>query len=133
MYIKQDPYANICTYMYASVWVYTCIMIIVLLFSQAGGGRNEVDPRFISLFSVYNITFPSPEALFHIYHSILQGHLQPFKKCMRMLKHYVKYIMFGCTVGYFKVEVDFQFIRDQQRFFKLHIINYNVQCYNNLF
>ena len=89
---------HLCEYEYVRVCV--CIMIIVLLFSQAGGGRNEVDPRFISLFSVYNITFPSPEALFHIYHSILQGHLQPFKKCMRMLKHYVKYVTFCCAVDF---------------------------------
>lgn len=26
---------------------------------KAGGGRNEVDPRFMSMFSVYNMTFPS--------------------------------------------------------------------------
>ncbi|KAL7986703.1 hypothetical protein Chor_012986 [Crotalus horridus] len=26
---------------------------------KAGGGRNEVDPRFISLFSVFNVPFPS--------------------------------------------------------------------------
>ncbi|XP_071826175.1 dynein axonemal heavy chain 10-like isoform X2 [Apostichopus japonicus] len=45
---------------------------------KAGGGRNEVDPRFVSLFSVFNITFPSEEALKHIYESILAGHLQPF-------------------------------------------------------
>ena len=62
--------------------------IIMLLFVQAGGGRNEVDPRFVSLFSVYNITFPSSESLFHIYFSILQGHLQPFKKCMTMHMDY---------------------------------------------
>ena len=48
--------------------------------TQAGGGRNEVDPRFISLFCVFNVTFPSTESLFHIYSSILSGHLQPFKK-----------------------------------------------------
>ena len=47
---------------------------------QPGGGRNDVDPRFISLFNVFNITFPSEESLFLIYHSILEGHLQPFSK-----------------------------------------------------
>lgn len=26
---------------------------------KAGGGRNKVDPRFMSMFSVFNMTFPS--------------------------------------------------------------------------
>lgn len=41
---------------------------------KAGGGRNEVDPRFISLFSVFNIPFPEEESLHLIYSSILNGH-----------------------------------------------------------
>ncbi|KAH3889896.1 hypothetical protein DPMN_013963 [Dreissena polymorpha] len=41
---------------------------------KAGGGRNETDPRFVSLFSVFNMTFPSEESLFLIYNSILSGH-----------------------------------------------------------
>lgn len=28
-----------------------------------GGGNNRVDPRVMSLFSVFNITFPSKEAI----------------------------------------------------------------------
>lgn len=41
---------------------------------KAGGGRNEVDPRFLSLFSVFNVPFPSEESLRLIYYSILKGH-----------------------------------------------------------
>jgi hypothetical protein len=41
---------------------------------KAGGGRNEVDPRFLSLFSVFNVPFPSEESLNLIYYSILKGH-----------------------------------------------------------
>lgn len=41
---------------------------------KAGGGRNEVDTRFISLFSVFNIPFPQEESLHLIYSSILKGH-----------------------------------------------------------
>ena len=52
---------------------------------QAGGGRNEVDPRFISLFSTFNITFPSEETLNHIYSSILKGHLQVFDESIQKL------------------------------------------------
>lgn len=47
---------------------------------EPGGGRNEVDPRFISMFSVYNVTFPSSETLDYIYTNILSGHLQTFPK-----------------------------------------------------
>ncbi|XP_076804944.1 dynein axonemal heavy chain 10-like [Clavelina lepadiformis] len=47
---------------------------------KAGGGRNEVDPRFLSLFSVFNMTFPAHESLLHIYDSILKGHTLPFSE-----------------------------------------------------
>eukprot|EP00727_Mastigamoeba_balamuthi_P006867 m51a1_g2800 putative dynein heavy chain axonemal (4501) ;mRNA; f:77561-92205 len=43
-----------------------------------GGGRNAIDPRVLSLFNVFNITFPSDENLNHIYSSILRKHLDPF-------------------------------------------------------
>ncbi|XP_011310250.1 dynein heavy chain 10, axonemal [Fopius arisanus] len=45
---------------------------------KTGGGRNEVDPRFISMFTVYNVTLPSEETLNYIYSSILSGHLEIF-------------------------------------------------------
>ncbi|XP_068620608.1 LOW QUALITY PROTEIN: dynein axonemal heavy chain 10 [Battus philenor] len=45
---------------------------------KAGGGRNDVDPRFISMFSVYNLQFPSENTLLHIYVSILSGHFSIF-------------------------------------------------------
>lgn len=47
---------------------------------KPGGGRNDVDPRFISLFTVFNMTFPAEESLYKIYNSILAGHAQPFAK-----------------------------------------------------
>ena len=50
---------------------------------KPGGGRNDVDPRFISLFNVYNITFPSEESLFLIFDSILSGHTKPFSADIR--------------------------------------------------
>ncbi len=52
-------------------------------FFKPGGGRNDVDPRFISLFNVYNVTFPSEESLFHIFNSILEGHTRPFNQEIR--------------------------------------------------
>ena len=62
-----------------------CILHWVPFNFQPGGGRNEVDPRFISLFSVFNVTFPSQESLTKIYSSILNGHLEPFKKEVKEL------------------------------------------------
>lgn len=44
----------------------------------AGGGRNEVDPRFISMFTVMNLVFPTTNTLHHIYSSILSDHLSKF-------------------------------------------------------
>ena len=42
-----------------------------------------MDPRFISLFSVFNITFPSEDSLFQIFNSILEGHTRPFSQEIR--------------------------------------------------
>ena len=44
-----------------------------------------MDPRFISLFSTFNVTFPSHESLFHIYSAILAGYLTPFKQSVQSL------------------------------------------------
>ncbi|KAK7889071.1 hypothetical protein WMY93_024631 [Mugilogobius chulae] len=45
---------------------------------KAGGGRNEVDSRFTSLFSVFSIPFPAMESLHLIYASVLKGHTKMF-------------------------------------------------------
>jgi dynein heavy chain len=58
---------------------------LIAAMGKAGGGRNEVDPRFISLFSAFNATFPSMDSLSHIYFSIITGHLQTFKKSVQAL------------------------------------------------
>nr|CAH8856482.1 unnamed protein product [Trichobilharzia regenti] len=42
------------------------------------GGKQDVDPRFISLFSVINIPSPSESTLYKIYSSILSGHTSEF-------------------------------------------------------
>lgn len=46
----------------------------------AGGGRNEVDPRFMSMFAVSNLVFPAYSTLHHIYSCILSGHLETFNE-----------------------------------------------------
>ena len=38
-----------------------------------GGGRNNVDPRFVALFNVYNLIEPSATVLQHIYSSIFSA------------------------------------------------------------
>jgi hypothetical protein len=45
---------------------------------KVGGGRYELDPRFVSMFCVFNLTFPSDDAIKHIYRSILAGHTATF-------------------------------------------------------
>uniref|UniRef100_UPI0037E7F8F2 dynein axonemal heavy chain 10 n=1 Tax=Semicossyphus pulcher TaxID=241346 RepID=UPI0037E7F8F2 len=50
---------------------------------KAGGGRNEVDPRFVSLFSVFSIPFPAVESLHLIYASIIKGHTRPFEDAIQ--------------------------------------------------
>ena len=48
-----------------------------------GGARNPVDPRFISLFSVFEIQFPSDENLSTIYQNILVRHLAKLPDSIR--------------------------------------------------
>jgi len=58
-----------------------CIFDVLDLYAamgKPGGGRNEVDPRFISMFSVYCMIFPSDDTIDHIFNSILMGHTQNF-------------------------------------------------------
>lgn len=43
-----------------------------------GGGRNNLDPRFMALFNVYNVVEPSAAVLRHIYSSILESKLVTF-------------------------------------------------------
>lgn len=57
----------------------------VAAMGKPGGGRNSVDPRFLSLFSVYNVTFPSQESLYRIYSHILGGHLEAFDTSLHSL------------------------------------------------
>lgn len=48
-----------------------------------GGARNSVDPRFISLFSVFEIATPSNDNLRTIYQTILAGHLARMPDAVR--------------------------------------------------
>jgi dynein heavy chain len=48
-----------------------------------GGGRNSVDPRFVALFSVFNLTPPTTDVLTKIYGSILTRFMEPFSDDVR--------------------------------------------------
>jgi len=89
-------------------WRYMKDLGWVAAMGKPGGGRNDVDPRFISLFTVFNMTFPSEESLFPIYNSILAGHTQSFCKeiqdvvptITRMTMELYKYVttkLYYCT------------------------------------
>uniref|UniRef100_A0A8C3JB17 Dynein axonemal heavy chain 10 n=1 Tax=Calidris pygmaea TaxID=425635 RepID=A0A8C3JB17_9CHAR len=65
---------------------------------KAGGGRNEVDPRFISLFSVFNIPFPSEQSLNLIYASILKGHTAMFNESVSAISDKITV----CTLELYK-------------------------------
>uniref|UniRef100_A0A8C6ZHZ5 Dynein axonemal heavy chain 10 n=1 Tax=Nothoprocta perdicaria TaxID=30464 RepID=A0A8C6ZHZ5_NOTPE len=68
---------------------------------KAGGGRNEIDPRFISLFSVFNVPFPSEQSLNLIYASILKGHTEMFNESIATIADK----MTACTLELYKMIV----------------------------
>lgn len=77
---------------------------------KAGGGRNVVDPRFVSLFCVYNVTVPSDETLEYIYSSILSGHLEIFNSDIQELSNNI----INLTLDLYKVNCV------RQRLFQTH-------------
>uniref|UniRef100_A0A0X3Q3S3 Dynein heavy chain 10 n=1 Tax=Schistocephalus solidus TaxID=70667 RepID=A0A0X3Q3S3_SCHSO len=50
-----------------------------------GGGRHEVNPRFISLFSIYNVVGPGEETMAQIFNSILSGFTQKFDSSVNQI------------------------------------------------
>ncbi|VVC32081.1 Dynein heavy chain, domain-2,Dynein heavy chain domain,Dynein heavy chain, domain-1,Dynein heavy chain, P- [Cinara cedri] len=46
--------------------------------NHVGGGRNELDTRFLSLCSVFSLPFPSENTIRYIFNSILSGHTISF-------------------------------------------------------
>ena len=66
---------------------------------KAGGGRNELDPRFISKLSIFNVTAPCDETVRHIYRSILAGHTGNFAEEIRTIVP----VIVEATLGLYKV------------------------------
>jgi dynein heavy chain, axonemal len=48
-----------------------------------GGARSVVNPRFVSMFSSFNIPFPSHESLSNILSSMLKRHMEPFQPSLQ--------------------------------------------------
>ena len=48
-----------------------------------GGGRNNVDPRFVALFSVFNLPDPTSDVLKHMYSSIINERLRDFSPSVK--------------------------------------------------
>ncbi|XP_039416979.1 dynein heavy chain 10, axonemal isoform X2 [Corvus cornix cornix] len=71
----------------------------VAAMGKAGGGRNEVDPRFTSLFSVFNVPFPSEQSLNLIYSSILKGHTATFSESISAISDKITL----CTLELYKM------------------------------
>lgn len=46
--------------------------------TPAAGGNNRVDPRVMTLFSVFHVTAPSRETIEKIYVQILERHVEEF-------------------------------------------------------
>jgi dynein heavy chain, axonemal len=55
------------------------------------GGNNPVDPRFMSLFSVFNITFPDANTIQNIYTTILNKYLDNYSSTQKM-KNELKFV-----------------------------------------
>lgn len=69
----------------------------------AGGGRNEVDPRFISMFSTFNLVFPNEDTLKQIYASIFKGHLETFPDELSAVAD----VLVQMTLSLFNVRLNF--------------------------
>lgn len=52
-----------------------------------GGARNMLDPRFVSLFDVFEVQFPSNSNLQTIYTSILEHHVASLSEDIRGTWH----------------------------------------------
>jgi dynein heavy chain len=69
----------------------------------AGGGREDMDPRFISKFCVFNATLPSDNTVKHIYRSILSRHTEGFVPELRA----VVPVMIEITLDLLKASLSF--------------------------
>ena len=82
--------------------------------SPPAGGNNVVDPRLMSLFAVFNVTFPSKEAIQKIYSSLLTKHLQEFPEevvnCVEQITQATLQLYFLCLEKLPRTPLKFHYI-----------------------
>lgn len=59
-------------------WKYLKDILYYGVVTVPGGGRIQLDERFVSLCATFNVLGPSEATIFVIYQSILRGHLAEF-------------------------------------------------------
>lgn len=59
-------------------WKYLKDILYYGVVTVPGGGRIQLDERFVSLCAIFNVLRPSEGTIFVIYQSILRGHLADF-------------------------------------------------------
>lgn len=84
--------------------------------SHVGGGRNELDTRFLSLCSVFSLPSPSDDTIKYIFNSILSGHTLSFTEDIKSTVHNI----INMTIHLYKVRVSV--------FYVFCNINYNYSC-----
>ena len=114
----------------------------VAAMGKPGGGRNEVDPRFLSLFSIFTLTFPEMKSLFHIYNSMLSGHFASFKEDIRdaastitnmtlEMYKWVTSFVFVLVVdwpNYYFIENLFQYVKLKELIVKIKYFIFIIYC-----
>ncbi|CAF2718324.1 unnamed protein product [Rotaria sp. Silwood2] len=66
----------------------------MICFYIVGGSNNNIDPRFISHFSIFYISSPSRESLFRIFSTILQNHVITFSiEIQEIIPNIIKYTL----------------------------------------
>lgn len=79
-----------------------------------GGGNNRVDPRLMSLYDVFNITFPSKESTQKIYASMLKRHLVEFPEecisCIDAITTATLNLYYQCSEKLPRTPVKFHYI-----------------------
>lgn len=80
-----------------------------------GGGRNELDSRFLSLCSVFSLSFPSDDTIRYIFKSILSGHTASFSDEIKCAVHNIVNI----TINLYKVCI----LKVSICFYYIHIIS----------
>jgi dynein heavy chain len=97
----------------------------VACISPPGGGNNRVDPRLMSLYDCFNVTFPSKESTQKIYSSILRKSLFEFPEectsCIDSITNATLSLYYQCCEKLPRTPVKFHYIfnlRDLSRVYE---------------